>query len=189
MYFCECFSVIVSIKCYLYVTVVSQFVLIVQICLSSDSSVVLSSWSVSQFRPAVPGTPVNVSPGVLSCPAHTTHTSAHTAGRSVLCLLVFWHKVWTVNFCFYHAALTIMFSYVRSPDHDSQPAAKLPECDGCAAASKPWFAQFTEGRNGRTDAKHHGPVCTDAIISGINTKTLSKNSRKKNPSPILITFK
>lgn len=80
-----------------------------------------------------------------------------------------------LSFCFYcyqtARNINFFFSYARSPDHDSQPAAKLPECDGCAAASKPWFAQFTEGRNGRTDAKHHGSVCTDAIISGINTDT------------------
>lgn len=55
---------------------------------------------------------------------------------------------------------------VRSPDHNSQPAAELPEHDGCAAAPKPWFAQFAEGRHGRTNAKHNGSVPTDAIISG-----------------------
>lgn len=56
---------------------------------------------------------------------------------------------------------------VRSPDDDAQPAAELPEHDGCAAAPKPWSAQFPEGRHGRTDAKHNGPVPTDAIISGM----------------------
>lgn len=60
-------------------------------------------------------------------------------------------------------------SPVRSPDHDSQPAAELPEHDGCTAAPKPWFAQFAEGRHGRTNAKHHGSVPTDAIISGMDS--------------------
>lgn len=56
---------------------------------------------------------------------------------------------------------------VRSPDHDSQPAAELPEHDGSAAAPEPWFAQFPEGRHGRANAEHHGSVPTDAVLSGM----------------------
>lgn len=60
--------------------------------LSPDTGVILPSWSVSQLRPAVPCAPAYVSPGVLSCPAHTTHTSAHTAVRSVHPVIVYCHK-------------------------------------------------------------------------------------------------
>lgn len=52
-------------------------------CFSADTGVILPSWSVPQLRPAVPCAPAHVPPGVLSCPAHTTHASAHTAVRSV----------------------------------------------------------------------------------------------------------
>lgn len=71
----------------------------------------------------------------------------HTAPISLLCLSV----------------------VTRSPDNDAQPAAELPGYDWCAAAPEPWSAQFPEGRHGRTNAKHNGPVPPDAVISGIDT--------------------
>lgn len=70
---------------------------------------------------------------------------------------------------FFTQLLSVM---IRSPDHDTQPAAELPEHDGCAAAPEPWSAQFSEGRHGGSDAKHNGPVPTDAIISGMDSTYL-----------------
>lgn len=71
----------------------------------------------------------------------------------------------------YHliSLLQLLSVVIRSPDHDAQPAAKLPGYDGCAAASKPWSAQFPEGKHGRTNAKHYGSIPTDAIISGMDS--------------------
>ena len=57
--------------------------LYIRVFLSPDAGVILPSWSVSQLRPAVPCAPAHLPPGVLSCAAHTSHASAHTAVRSV----------------------------------------------------------------------------------------------------------
>ena len=83
--------------------------------------------------------------------------------------------------CILHSVLNIhpkssslfLSVVIRYPDDDAQPAAELPEHDGCAAAPKPWSAQFPEGRHGRTNAKHNGPVPTDAIISGMDDLSLT----------------
>lgn len=66
-----------------------------------DTGVVLLSWSVPQLRPAVPCAPAHVSPGVLSCPAHTAHTSAHTAVRSVRGLVLSRSRAKTHTVSFY----------------------------------------------------------------------------------------
>lgn len=91
---------------------------------------------------------------------------------------IFFIYIWIKSSCLIHllcisSGCTHLYSlsfFIRSPNNDAEPAAELPEYDGCAAAPKPWSAQFPEGRhgwtNGGTNAEHNGPVPTDAIISG-----------------------
>lgn len=82
-------------------------------------------------------------------------------------LLVFFSHTLT-NLPFLKILPKLLSIVIRSSDNDAQPAAQLPGHDGCAAAPKPWSTQFPEGRNGGTDAKHNGPVPTDAVLSGMN---------------------
>lgn len=77
----------------------------------------------------------------------------------------------------------------RSPDHDSQPAAELPEHDGSAAAPEPWFAQFPEGGHGRANAEHHGSVPTDAVLSGMTVRCRTCVCRHHLNSPGISSLK